>query len=258
MITHTNSYKILKSEMQEIFDFVVAVCYSIPSLKMNIKSVKEGKIPHMLKADYFSKDVSTPEQIRKRTINYKKKMARYILITSFSFFEAYFKNALQEIVDFHGGKDEIIKLANNRIKKNFENQDSKIISSKRKLQDSFKSKNIEKYKKHTNLLLQHRFIFPTDLFTTYGLKKTIELPSTLRAKDIPSIISDVLHIELLEDEIRTFHGIREFRNKIAHGIKVEISLRKVIEINDFLRKLALKVDKQIVDHYLVIEKFVLI
>lgn len=254
MITHTNSYKILKSEMQEIFDFAVAVSYSIPSLKMNIKNVKEGKLSYLPKADYF-KDTSTPEEVRKRTINYQKKMARYILITNFSFFEAYFKNALQEIIDYHGGKDEIINLTKKRINISIETEDVTLLSSKRKLQNSFKLKNIEKYKKHTNVLLEHRYTFPSYLFATYGIKQAIELPSTLRAKDIPNIISDVLHIMLSKDEHRKFHDIRNFRNKIAHGEKVDITLKKVMEINDFLRKLSVKVDKQIVNNYLIIEKY---
>lgn len=254
MITHTNSFKNLKNEMQEIFDFAVAVSYAIPSLKINIKQVKEGTLPHLQKADYFI-DTSTPEQIRKRTFNYQKKMARYILIASFSFFEAYVKNAIQEIFDYHGGNDELIKSTKNRINKTITNDDAKLLFSKKKLQDSFKIKNRDKYIKHTKVLHEYRFTFPSYLFVTYGIKQAIELTSLLRAKDIPDVISDILHIDLEDNEKNLFHSIRNIRNKIAHGERTDFSLNKVMEINDFLRTLAVKIDTQIVGNYLIIEQY---
>lgn len=42
MYAHTESFKILKEQTQEILDFAVLITNSIPLLKMTIKKIEKG------------------------------------------------------------------------------------------------------------------------------------------------------------------------------------------------------------------------
>jgi hypothetical protein len=81
---------------------------------------------------------------------------------------------------------------------------------------------------------------------------------SIRAADIPTLAKTLLQIQLdASAEIAVFEGYRRTRNKIAHGraSSASLHLRKAIEANNFLRNFALKIDRHVVEHFLVIEAF---
>lgn len=255
MIGSTNAYKHFKKQSQDMLNFIVAICYAIPSLKSQIKTIKKEK-KTLHKPDFFIYDKSTPEELRRRTFGYKSKLSSYMLLTSFSFFESYVKKAVNEIFEFHGGSDEFVKLANKRDNSFILDPPNEVVEHKRKLQEPIKPHLIKKYEKHTDELTQLGYRFPTDLFSSFGVQIIAKSIDKLRAVDILKLLREAFHINLNDDTMNKFNGIRDIRNKIAHGEVVTLSIRQVMEIIVFLRELAIKIDKHFIENYFVIEKFV--
>lgn len=259
MIPHTKSFKRLKDEIQRIFDFAIVVCYAVPSLKMSLKELdnkEEGKSSLQFSPDYFDSRPIKIEKVRHHTKNYKEVLSRYIFLSSFSFFEAYFLDLLKEIVEFHG---EASLLDKHNISRNLKILNHNFIEEKRKLQEYRVRGNIDKYKVNKTKLAAKGFIFPSSILAKHGLKLVLELidRENIKAVEIPDIIESLLQLPLDPDKERaTFHNYRETRNKIAHGRVKEVNfhLNKAIEMNNFLRDFALKIDKHVIDHLLLVEE----
>lgn len=256
MIRHTIAYKRLRRQIQDLFDFVVVVCYAVPSLRQQIKAIRGGKASRsLLRPDYFVHDRSSLETVEKRAISYKSKLSSYVLISSFSFFEDYVKSVMREMIDFHGGDSDFIALGERRAKTFILSPSKAITGHKRKLQEPIKPAKMEKYEKYSKALVDLGYRFPTELLSAYGVRKLVEKASQLRAFDIPDLLQNGIHVELDDKTIETFHNIREIRNRIAHGEKVRLSLKKVMEMNRFLREFARNIDQHLVEHFFIIEKY---
>lgn len=256
MIGHTNAYDRLRHQMQDLFDFAVVVCYAVPLLKRQIKAIKVGKAAlSVLRPDYFTHDKSSLDQVQKRTVGYKSKLASYILLSSFSFFEEYLNSAMHEMIEFHGGVSEFIMLAEKRARRFILSQSNKTKNHKRKLQEPIKTAKIKKYEKHSKALVNVGYRFPTELLSAYGVRMLVEKTNQMKAYEIPDMLQKGLHIELKNNTIETFHNIRDMRNRIAHGEKVRSSLKKVMGMNTYLRGLAKTIDQHLVEHFFVIEKY---
>lgn len=100
--------------------------------------------------------------------------------------------------------------------------------------------------------------FPSRLLSHYGLKQLNEIAegTGIKAADILALASSIFHLEFDPDtEVQVFSDYRQLRNRVAHGraLESELALGKAVEANNFLRNLALKIDRQVVSQYFVIE-----
>src|SRR5437016_909818 len=132
MIPHTEAFAVLKRQVQEVFDFAIVVTYAVPALKHVLKhaAIRDDQIP--FRPDHFDSRPIAIEKVRENTKAYKAVLARYLFLSSFSFFEAYFNDVLKEIIDFHGS-DSLLGRVSIKHNEKLSVEDSK--SEKRKLQE---------------------------------------------------------------------------------------------------------------------------
>ena len=256
MIPHTKAFTVLKREAQQVFDFAIVVTYAVPALKKALKGFESGDaIP--FRPDHFDSRPIAIDKVKQNAKQYKALLSRYLFLSSFSFFEAYFRDVLSEIINFHGGTSILERVS---IKHNATLTDDETIAQKRKLQEYADAKNRDRYNSHGKRLYEKGFRFPSTLLSSYGLHRLLDLASndSIRAVDIPKLTQDVLQLQLDKtNEIAVFNGYRETRNKIAHGraSAASLHLKKAIEANNFLRNLALKIDKHVVENFFIVESF---
>ena len=256
MIPHTKAFAVLKREAQQVFDFAIVVTYAVPALKYALKGLASD-CTIAFKPDHFDSRPIAIDKVGENAKEYKALLSRYMFLSSFSFFEAYFRDVLTEIIDFHR-RNVILERVSIKHNATLTDVDSK--KQKRKLQEYATSSNRDRYLAYGKRLHEKGFRFPSTLLSAYGLRRLLELipGESIRAADIPKLAQEVLQIQLDEStEIDIFNGYRKTRNKIAHGraSTASLHLRKAIEANNFLRNLALKIDRHVVEHFFVIEVF---
>lgn len=252
MIPNSKAYAILRDNSQEFLNFVVLTCTAVPTLTKQIQvSGVTG-----ISADHF-KGSSDAAQLLSYAAVYQESLARMIVITLFSYFEAYVKSLLTEIVDFHGGGTTFQATADKRAKAFIANSSQTIIDSKRKLQEPTKAAKIESYKKYSAILVKQGFRFPSELLAPYGVKNLIQKarPKGSKAYEIPVLLRDALCFPLPTTDDARLNSITETRNKIAHGGAGLITLVEALTIGKDLRDIAAKVDKHAVEHFFVVEAF---
>lgn len=267
MIARTNSFERLKSEQQKILDFAVLICHAIPNVKKTIKG-NEAKVEHFSipNPDYFN--LVHQDNLKELSKHYKVNLSKYLIISSFSFFEAYFKSVLEELIDFQGGTDKFIETISDRHKTIIaQNNNEELKKHKRKLQEPFKKKNIKKYELHSNKLMRStEFKMPSELFSTLGIKYLFELVSSDRFRSvmIPELLEKGLLLDLGEkinksSSLRektlkeTFDSMRDLRNRISHGDNPNIDFSKAMDYIRFLRFLSVKIDKHLIENFFILE-----
>lgn len=255
MFNHTTAYKRFKEQTLNAIDFVLLVSYSVPALKAQIRAFEKGLVTKLPSSDFFAHDVSSTSRLRDLAARYKNDVACGLLISSFSYFESYVENALNEMIAFHGGETAFVSRAEQKDKKFLTATPASVLKHKRGLQDSPQPGKAEKYKAHTQVLTSAGYRFPSELLSSYGVRMLIQNLEKMRSVNIPDILSDGLHISLTETQRTRFHAIREVRNRIAHGDPVSLSVREARRMTNDLSKLAILVDQHLVEHYFVIEKF---
>ena len=260
---HTAAYAKWKKQTQDTFDFSVLVCSAVPTLKRNLKLYEKGIIETLTKPDHYGpageltkehNDRSLP-QLRQKADGYKEKLSRYILISNFSFFESYVKDVVDEMVAFHGGPEQFAQSAMTRASTINSTRTSELDEACRKLRGQTNPKNKQRSANATKELKEMGYVFPTDLFSSYGISAFLRSFGNMFAKDIPSILKDGLHMPFRDDEVLEFHNIRDARNTIAHGNSITVDLTKVTEMCKFLRTIALRLDQHILRNYMISEKY---
>jgi hypothetical protein len=108
------------------------------------------------------------------------------------------------------------------------------------------------------MLAKKGFRFPSALLASCGLDRLIDLAEGdyIPASSIPDLVQTIFQLPLDPmTEINAFQAYREQRNRIAHGRAdaESLHLSKAVEANNFLRNLALKIDRHVVEDFLVIE-----
>lgn len=255
MYQNTKAFLKLREQTQAVLDFTVLISNSVPLLKMTMKNIDKGvEGAQLAKPDHFKGD-QNPEQLKSYAAEYKKNLSKYVLLSNFSYFEVYAMDAVEEMLEFHGGAEKLIEDARNRCQKHVNPTDQNIVKNRSKLQDSFKNKNKEKYQKFTRLLQDKNFKFPSELLSAYGVQKLSENLNNLKSVGIPELLIDGLHFPMTEAEVIEFHKIRDIRNKIAHGNRKTFDMPSAMKHNNFLRELSVRIDQHIVNNYFVIERF---
>lgn len=267
MISSTKSFNRLKREQQDAINFSILLCHAIPTVKKMIsgktQNVKFFEIP---KADYFPN--SSDERILAISKQYKHDMSKYLVLSTFSFFESYIKSLVNEFLDFHGGKDELInKLNQNRQALLRDNDVNRKHQYLKKISEYYKPKNKMQYSKYSELAVQElKYNMPSRLLSTYAIKHISESVNGdgFRAHGIPELLEvgfgmDLSrkinkHTELENKSLKeTFFYMKDIRNKISHGDNPKIGFEKSMDLVRFLRKFAVDIDKYFLNYFFVIE-----
>jgi hypothetical protein len=108
MIGHTEAFKTYRTLSQSHLDFVVTVCHAVPALRADL-ALPNPQVTNP--PDHFKASANPKSFVAKIVDAYPDELARTTLITVFSYFEAYVKDALIETVEFHGGQQAIKRIA---------------------------------------------------------------------------------------------------------------------------------------------------
>jgi hypothetical protein len=252
VISNSSAYVVLRDKSQEFLDFVVLSCTAVPTLKNQIQASGATGI----KPDHFKGTPDTTQLLSYASV-YEESLSRMIVFSLFSYFEAYTKGLLTEIVDFHGGGKSFQATADRRAKVFLANSSQAIIDSKRKLQEPAKGAKKGSYQKHSTVLVKNGFRFPSELLAPYGVKNLIlkATPKGSKAFEIPELLRDALCFPLEAKDNTRLNSIREIRNQIAHGKAEKLTLKEALGIGKDLRAFAAKVDAHAVEHFFVLEAF---
>ncbi len=253
----TEAYQKFKDQMEALWNFGVMLCYAVPTLKKNIKAVEEG-IPNysIPKNDLFPHDESSPAQLRGLAQDYKERLTSYLWLSSFSFFEAFVSGALQELIGFHGGAEAFVRSAEKHAKESVtKTHPSEVIRSRSRLSGVFAPHKVQRYRKHTQILQQHGYTFPSELLAAYGVRMLASKAGELKAADIPALLTDGLHFEFTSDMLKRYDKYRKIRNDIAHGEQSAHSLKEAFDVRKNLGKLASQIDEHIVANFFIMENF---
>jgi len=159
------------------------------------------------------------------------------------------------LIAFHGGSEKFIELAETRASKFIQSISDETKKHKRKLQEPIKLKNAKKYEKHAEILVNSGYRFPTELLSSYGIRMLIQKTKKMKARDIPELLQNGLHMNLNDEKVTKFIQFKDMRNAIAHGKNVRLSMKQVMDVHKFLHELAISIDKHLIEHFFVIEKY---
>src|SRR5262245_8434896 len=113
MMNHTDAYGRFRVAIQSEFDAILLFSHAIPALKAYMKAVDAGEPGKIPDPDHFEKP--QPHSRLKNIIpRYRKVLGRMLFLSSFSYFEAYFKDMIREVIAFHGGKEKWQHVASKR------------------------------------------------------------------------------------------------------------------------------------------------
>jgi hypothetical protein len=249
-LPNTEAYKNLKKEVQQTFDLSVISCYAIPALKQQISLVEKGVLKKLPKPDYYPEGNNSLSQLKEQSKDYKIKIAKFTLLSNFSFFEAFVSDAIKEMISFHGG----IVHFKNKNSATLNMSGKNIQKSKQVLRGKPIMKE-QRFRKHSQILKSEGYRFPSSLLSGIGVSLMLEKLDTMKSVDIPEFLVEGLQVPLTNNEIKDFHNARDFRNRIAHGKRVNLTLEKVSEMNNVLKQLAYKLDRHLNEHFMINENY---
>jgi|SRR5690554_2951118 len=260
---YTDAFVRLKEEQQRVLDFTLLTCHAMPNLSKTIKGV-EMNVPKygLAPPTYFKKE--HPDRLKGLINHYEANLSKYVLFSSWSFFEFYFKDCMKELLDFYGGKENLLKgikdLNRKKIIKNH-----LLIDKTKKIREKPKKGKEFKYRDALSELDTQDYSFTNELFSSWGVKHFVNdiASGNFVSADIPEILRDLFGFDMSQkvndyghlkemDLEQTFHSMREFRNKIGHGEIVNIPFNRVMAYNKFLRQFAVRVDKYLIENYLIL------
>jgi hypothetical protein len=191
----------------------------------------------------------------KFSVGYESKVASYLWISEFSFFEAFVSDVVQELFEFHGGLDSLVTRAENRQHRWTDKLPVKLEGSRQKLRDSVKPAWADRYRKYSAELASEGYRFPSDLFSAYGLKMLAKQLKRLKAHEIPDLVVSAFQVIVPESLVDQYNNFREIRNDIAHGRPPVLTVRDVVKMHSVLCEFALKIQNRLVKHYFVFERY---
>lgn len=269
MITHTHALLKAKDEQQKVLDFSVLVCHAVPNLEKTIKGLEQNIPRYSLTKPFYYNANESPERLKAISKDFKINVAKYILLSNYSFMETYFQEAVDELVKFHGGKEAFLKSNKEIISNHLNVANSSVKQFKSKLQEPLIVVKSQKYQKNIDALAKiPEYRSPSELFSNYGLRLFIETVKSTAFKSsmIPDLLESALnldlsekvnkHGDLVQKNLReTFEIVRDIRNKIAHGKCKQLPFEKVLDLVRFMRHLEVKIDKHLVENFFILERF---
>ncbi len=247
MIRRTSSYEVLKSQVQSTFDFAVVICYSVPTLKVQMKLLDEGKINKLPSPDYF-KSANTTIELREKANGYKDKLATYLFLSSFAFFENYITSVISEVFNLN------VTIPTKEFLRNSLDNNS-ATKAKKALRTNFDHRHTQRYDKFSQELRNNNFIESNKLISIIAVENLLKVVTDLKANQIPEFLTNTIKMEISQSDKNSFGTYRQLRNDIAHGDNPTVTMRKVKEANDFLKKFAGKIDDFLTEHYIIIDNY---
>jgi hypothetical protein len=113
MLTNTQSYLLLRAYIQESLDYAFLTCQAVPALNAYLKAGDNEAATKIPDPDHFGKPGSF-SRLREIRLTDKESLGRFMLISTFSHFEAYVQPVVGEIFGFHGGMLAFLDLARRR------------------------------------------------------------------------------------------------------------------------------------------------
>ena len=246
-IAHTNAFLMLKERNQALLDSVVLLCQAVPALKAYIKAVEKGAAEKLPDSDHFKGD-QDHERLRSIARSYRENLGKMVLLSTASYFEAYFHELVDEFFSFHGGVEALIDLAEKRRASSISNTDELARKARNKLSEVAKRGKEDKYEKCTRELREMGFVLPSSWMGPYGLRTLHERAKNARLVDVPDILRYGLAVPLCEAEVSEFHRLRGKRNDAAHGKLASYALKEALSANKYYRALALKADRHMIEY----------
>jgi hypothetical protein len=261
MVQYTKSYLSFKVESERLTNLVVLFSHAVPVLVRVMSSPKASALVPLKPADNFPHDKSTGPTLINRAVGYDQDLARLMVLSVFSYFEAYVRGALREIYDLQGGPQAFVALAERRVSRHWSSAPSQVAEAKRKLQDADDRGKADKFLKYSKILVDAGYAFPPDLLAAYGarnLAKKLEPKgrNAVRAWEIPALLSEALLLKISAAERLMFEDLRALRNDVAHGSTPALSVHSAIRKTTALRNWAARIDAHICRHFIVLAKYV--
>lgn len=253
---YSNAYSRYKVQTQGLLDFAVFVAYAVPLLRDEIASIKTGTVATLHRPDFFYKsNRSTPDDLLRVEPVYESRLSSYLLVSAFSFFEAFVVGVVEEVISFHGGEKDFLSRSRTRTRQFMAPHPPDIAALKKKLRGVEAANQRDKYRKFSRLLFDEGYRFPGELFATFGIKTLISKVKNLKAFEIPEILSDALQLELTAAETRSLERTRTTRNQIAHGVQLTLTMPETVKMTTDLRKLATKIAEHVSENLLLVERY---
>lgn len=237
----------LQTQVQSIFDFAVVVCHSVPALKLQMKLLDDGKITKLPDPDYFEANNPT-SKLRQQADGYIDKLATYLFLSSFAFFENYLGSALKEVLNLSVTIPEK-KALKSSLTNNTNTKPKKILRS------SFDQRHLQRYEKYSRELDAANYVHPDNLISTIAVENLIKSINDLKVNQIPDFLINSFKMDISVADKMTFGTYRKLRNDIAHGDNPTVTMRKVREANKFLRKFATQIDEFLIEHFVKIDNY---
>lgn len=255
MITHTNAFKRLKDETQDIFDFAILTAYAVPFVKHKLKEAEKEYTGAAYNSELMAfrpdgfRHNTTVGKIRDSATRYKAEIAKSIRLSSFSYFEAYVGNVIREAVAFHDPNGDLVSLPVSQDLRALSPEDAKF---RHQLRDIPKKMKLQKYEKRFKQLMPTGVRFPHHALIRAGIRRLQGYAGSYRAADIPDLLFDALGFEISSTDRQNLHDIRNARNRIAHGRAEphDKILSTAIRANYNLRELALKIDDHVLSYWM--------
>jgi hypothetical protein len=253
MIAHTRAYSRFLSQGKNLYDFCVLVSYAIPSLSKQLAGLVGGTKGQIPPSRYIKNENVTAEELKRRIGSAGAMIGKELVLSTFSYFEAYAVDVLKETLDFHDGAGRLQDLSASAVLGSDSMSEGDLLKSKRKVQEYPKRGKSQSYLKHARILFGAGFTFPSGRLASYGWKKLSEEIKSLKSVRILDVLQTALLCPITKTEVEKFHRIRDKRNKIAHGQLNQFPVKTSLDYGKFLRDLAVKIDRHVVEHFLVIE-----
>jgi len=257
MIGHTHAYRNYKQQNEELFEFLVLICYAVPAYKQELKKRIGGGTVTLPPADHFQHDKTSDTELLQRAQLYTKRVGCFVMLSAFSYFESYVAAALRELFAFHGGEKEFIKRASGYASRSLRAQQTGKSDAKRKLQEPTTARLREKHEKYIRQLAATGFRFPSDFLAPYGLQALADQLSERKFKPvmIPRLLTEALNMDVSTATLDRFTQLRQKRNDIAHGKVHQFDLSAALDAYDYLKAFAAEIDKHLVETFFVLELY---
>lgn len=255
MIPHTKAFARFREQGNQLLDYAVLLSYALPTLEQQV-GAQSGPAAGLLPKQYFFKNSNlTFEELRQRLKTASDSVGKEILISLFSYFDAYFTDLVREILAFHGGSTAIVTRSKRQFKDAMATAVATADPSRKKLLEYPKPRLTAKYQKHIRILKSAGYPFPSVRMSALGWKSLAlrVKQKRLRTVDYPEIITDGLLFPITDAETAKFNLLRDKRNKIAHGRVTKYDARAAIDDGTWLRQLATRIDRHVVEHILIID-----
>jgi len=255
MYANTKAFERYKTQGQSLMDFAVLLSYSMPCLRGCIVSIEKGQAGVTLPTPDHFKGVRPLSQLKSDLSDYQDVLGNQIVLSTFSYFDAYIQDAIKEVIAYHGGTKELLKRARARCLAALNAGGPDVEKAKGKLRDSFKSSKQTTYMAATKTLRAKNYKFPGELMSPYGIACLHNKSKNLKAHEMPTLMRDAFLVPLRDATITSFDKLRQIRNRIAHGRRHKTPLKEAIACGKSLRNMAVTIDQHLVKHFLVVEKF---